>query len=153
MGPRARGGRDFGAGGIGGCGNLGTADVAAESVADAENWDYLHRPVFGRLREDQEPNIWKQLNVNPLTCHPQSMGQQSNGQCFPLQGATMVAQQNGTCYYCVPQVPQGTLYIPMDQVQNASVQGYTCRVAQGLSAAAEDPATAPVTPRVQFPCL
>jgi hypothetical protein len=72
-----------------------------------------------------QPNIWKQLGVNPLACHPQSMAQDSQGQCS-LKGATQVAHQGTMCYYCVPQVPPGTLYIPMDQVQNASVQGYTC---------------------------
>jgi hypothetical protein len=73
----------------------------------------------------QQPNIWKQLGVNPLTCHPQTMGQDALGQCT-LKGATLVSHQGTTCYYCEPQVPAGTLYIPMDLVQAVSVRGYTC---------------------------
>jgi len=73
----------------------------------------------------EQPNIWKQLNVNPLTCHPQTMGQDATGQCT-LKGATLVAHQNGVCYYCEPQVPQGTLYIPIDMVGNVSPLGYSC---------------------------
>jgi hypothetical protein len=75
--------------------------------------------------QNLKPNIWKQLGVNPLTCHPQSMAQDSQGQCT-LKGATQVAHQGTMCYYCVPQVPPGTLYIPMDQVEVASKQGYLC---------------------------
>lgn len=73
----------------------------------------------------QPPNIWKQLGVNPLTCHPQTMAQNSQGQCT-LKGATLVAHQGTTCYYCEANNPPATLYIPMDQVENASKQGYLC---------------------------
>ena len=73
----------------------------------------------------QKPNIWKQLGVNPLTCRPQSMAEDSTKQCT-LKGATLVAHQGTTCYYCEPNDPPTTLYIPMDQVENASLQGYSC---------------------------
>ena len=73
----------------------------------------------------QKPNIWKQLGVNPLTCHPQTMAQDSQGQCT-LKGATLVSHQGTTCYYCEPQVPPGDIYISMDEVENASKQGYLC---------------------------
>jgi len=73
----------------------------------------------------QKPNIWKQLGVNPLTCHPQGMAEDSTKQCT-LKGATLVAHQGTTCYYCEPSDPPTTLYIPMDQVENASLQGYSC---------------------------
>jgi len=79
----------------------------------------------GSCIQNLKPNIWKQLGVNPLTCHPQSMAQDSQGQCT-LKGATQVAHQGTMCYYCVPEVPPGTLYIPMDQVEVASKQGYLC---------------------------
>ena len=53
------------------------------------------------------------------------MGQDANGQCT-LKGATMLAHQGGTCYYCVPMKPPADIYIPVDQGPNANSQGYTC---------------------------
>ncbi len=73
----------------------------------------------------QKPNIWKQLGINPLTCQPQTMGQDAKGQCT-LKGATVVAHQGGVCYYCEALNPPGQIYIPYDQVQAASVRGFSC---------------------------
>jgi hypothetical protein len=39
---------------------------------------------------------------------------------------TVVAHQGETCYYCAPMNPPAALNIPMDQVENASKQGYLC---------------------------
>lgn len=73
----------------------------------------------------QKPNIWKQLNVDPLTCRPQTMGQDAKGQCT-LKNAKLVAQQNGVCYYCEAMNPPGQIYIAYDMVEAASQQGFSC---------------------------
>jgi hypothetical protein len=66
---------------------------------------------------------------NPLTCHAESAPTDSNGQCT-LKGMTLVQKQGNTCYYCSPIDPPlvGGILIPLDNVQQASLQGYTCGV-------------------------
>ena len=76
----------------------------------------------------QKPNIFKQLGVNPLTCHAGAGLQDSQGQCMNGNGITVIAHQGTECYYCTPNNPPVVLYIPMDQVQNASLQGFLCGV-------------------------
>jgi hypothetical protein len=74
----------------------------------------------------QKPNIFKQLGVKPLTCHAGAGLQDSQGQCMNVKGTTVIAHQGTECYYCTPNNPPVVLYIPMDQVQNASLQGFLC---------------------------
>jgi hypothetical protein len=103
-------------GGIGRAQEVFSSSYSSETVTDSFSASCISA---------QKPNIWKQLGVNPLTCGTQSMGQDASGQCT-LKGATVVAHQGSTCYYCVPINPPGQIYIPYDQVENASVRGYLC---------------------------
>ena len=91
-------------------------DSSSQSISDPSSTSCIQR---------QQPNIWKQLGVNPLTCHPETAPEDSNKQCS-LGGMTMVAHQGSTCYYCAQNNPPVTLSIPLDQVENASRQGYLC---------------------------
>jgi hypothetical protein len=101
--------------------------VRAQDVFSAGDVQIYTDQFSSNCIKSQRPNIWKQLGVDPLTCHPLSMPQDSNKQCS-LRGVTLVKHIGTMCYYCEPQIPPGTLYIPQDQAHNASMQGYTCGV-------------------------
>jgi hypothetical protein len=106
----------------------------------------------------QKPNIFKQLGVNPLTCHAGAGLQDSQGQCMNVKGTTVIAHQGTECYYCTPNNPPVVLYIPMDQVQNASLQGFLCgesSVDPGCMAACskEFPTTTTYVPPVAQPVV
>jgi hypothetical protein len=75
----------------------------------------------------EQPNIWKQIGMNPLKCHAESAPQDSRGQCS-LPGMTLLSRQGGYCYYCAPMNPPATLYIPLDEVGDAEKQNFSCGV-------------------------
>jgi hypothetical protein len=80
----------------------------------------------GSCIKGEPPNVFKQIGINPLVCHPQVGPQDSQKQCS-YAGMTMVAHIGETCYYCVAIVPPiNGIIIPMDQAQNAGNQGYSC---------------------------
>jgi hypothetical protein len=70
-------------------------------------------------------------NINPLVCHGQSFPADSAGHCS-LKGMTVIKQVGNTCYYCAPVNPPllDGIIIPIDDTQQASLQGFTCGVDQ-----------------------
>lgn len=65
---------------------------------------------------------------NPLTCHAESAPTDSNGQCT-LQGMTLLTKQGNTCYYCATPTPLvDGIVIPIDDIEQASQQGYLCGI-------------------------
>jgi hypothetical protein len=80
----------------------------------------------GRCEENEPPNVFKQVGMNPLVCHGQSGPEDSEKQCS-YTGMTMIAHIGQTCYYCAPIVPPiNGIIVPSDQVGNATNQGYKC---------------------------
>lgn len=69
--------------------------------------------------------------INPLVCHGASFPADSSGKCS-LKGMTLIKQDGTTCYYCSPIDPPliDGIIIPIDDTQQASIQGFTCGVDQ-----------------------
>jgi hypothetical protein len=70
-------------------------------------------------------------NINPLVCRGQSFPADSAGHCS-LKGMTVIKQVGTTCYYCSPINPPllDGVILPIDDTQQASLQGFTCGVDQ-----------------------
>ncbi len=76
--------------------------------------------------ESEPPNVFKQVGMNPLVCHGQVGPQDSQKECS-YAGMKMIAHIGETCYYCAPIVPpMNGIIIPLDQVRNATNQGFSC---------------------------
>ena len=68
--------------------------------------------------------------MNPLICHGVMAPADSSGRCS-LRGMRLLKQVGNTCYYCQPlNPPINGIVIPVDQLQRARVQGFTCGVDQ-----------------------
>ena len=77
-------------------------------------------------QQGEPPNVFKQVGMNPLTCHGQTAPEDSQKQCS-LAGMKMIAHVGETCYYCAPIVsPANSIVIPLDQVAQAAAQGFSC---------------------------
>jgi len=84
----------------------------------------------GTCQENEPPNVFKQVGMNPLVCHGQSGPEDSQKQCS-YTGMTTIAHIGETCYYCAPIVPPTNgIIVPLGQVGNATNQGYKCGVDQ-----------------------
>jgi len=80
--------------------------------------------------QSEPPNVFKQVGMNPLTCHGQIAPQDSQKQCS-LAGMRMIAHISETCYYCAPIVPPiNGIIIPFDQVRQATSEGFSCAADQ-----------------------
>ncbi len=109
--------------------------VVCASTAMARGQGAQETPASGRqsltdqysdaCTKNEQPNFWKQLGVDPLTCHPESAPQDSSKQCS-LSGMKLVAHISETCYYCAANNPPVVLRVPMDQVELASRQNFSC---------------------------
>ena len=104
------------------------AVVRAQDVFNGSDNPNIFGDAFSSSCTGSHPQtVWKQAGVNPLTCHAGQGQQNSQGQCTLYgKGTTVVAHISTTCYYCSPNNPPGEIYIPMDQVSNASKQGFLC---------------------------
>ena len=68
--------------------------------------------------------------MNPLVCYGEEAPTDSQGQCT-LGGWQVLKKEGNTCYYCAPiNSPIVGIIIPMDQVWNASLQGWGCGLDQ-----------------------
>lgn len=69
--------------------------------------------------------------MDPLACHGVMMPVDSRGECSGERGWQLLKQVGSTCYFCQPlNPPINGIIIPLDQLNNARVQGYRCGVDQ-----------------------
>lgn len=70
--------------------------------------------------------------MDPVTCRGVEMPVDSSGKCTASSGWRFLRRIGNTCYFCVRRPPPagGAIVIPIDQLQNARVQGWACGVDQ-----------------------
>lgn len=120
---------------------LGMAALAGSVAAFAQQGStpgdvFAHNTPGYQVYNDQfstncsRGNTSPYKGMNPLVCHGVMAPADSRGQCS-LRGMRVLRQVGNTCYYCQPiNPPINGVVIPIDQLQNARVQGFTCGVDQ-----------------------